>query len=140
MRVTCGRRVRVGPGDRLVVVARLHRDSKGLGRLFVFARAIGDAEFSPYVPNVEAMPSFNEPKMLSPMALRLTYAHPQRQLEFVSDIDGWVRLMQEVDGPKDPRCRIKWRRTVSRERTLAGRLAHWWRGWRATLMPVTDHG
>jgi hypothetical protein len=140
MRVTCGRRVRVGPGDRLVAVARLPHDSKGLGRLYVFARTLGDTDYSPYVPMLQGLVELAQPQMLSPLSLRLTSAQPQRQLSFTSDIDGWVRLMQEVDAEKDPRCAIKWTRTVSPELSYRDRFVHLLRGWREAVLPMVSHG
>ncbi|KRR21351.1 hypothetical protein CQ14_06795 [Bradyrhizobium lablabi] len=54
----------------------------------------------------------SEPKLLSTMALRLTEDRPEREISFVSDIDGFVRIMQEVDTAKDPRAKVKLTRTI----------------------------
>jgi hypothetical protein len=142
MRVMCGRRVRVGPGDQLVAAARLPHESK-LGRLYVFARVLGDDGFSPYVPNLSDLVDTRQPAMQSPKSMRLTSAEPQRQLVFTSDIDGWFQMMQEVDTAKDKRCEIKWKRIVCPQTSWRERIAHRLRGWLALIPDVrtmVNHG
>jgi hypothetical protein len=95
MRVAVGRKLRVGPGDEVVIQGYLPPTAK-LGRLFVFASE-GGAEFSPYVPNVADMLVVNDrPLMLSPLSLRLTEHYRDRNISFVADIDGYVRVMQST--------------------------------------------
>ncbi|WP_156435238.1 hypothetical protein [Bradyrhizobium lablabi] len=109
MRVAVGRAIRVGPGDQVVVRGQLA--AAKLGRLYVFACERGNDHFSPYVPDMSSLVG-SEPKLLSTMALRLTEDRPEREISFVSDIDGFVRIMQEVDTAKDPRAKVKLTRTI----------------------------
>lgn len=112
MRVAVGRALRVGPGDEVVIRGRLISSSK-LARLFVFARE-GDAEFSPYVENLGSMlaVSGEKPQMYTPMSLRLDSARSSRELSFTADIDGFIRVMQEVDKLDEPRAVISLKRTI----------------------------
>jgi hypothetical protein len=110
MRLKIGRALRVGPGDRVVIRGQLA--AAKLGRLFVFAKE-GEAEFSPYVTNVrEKLAVGGEPRMLSPMALRLDPQRPQGEISFVSDIDGYICVIQEVDTAKDPKVKVTLKRQV----------------------------
>jgi hypothetical protein len=113
MRVAVGKKVRVGPGDSVVIRGRLTADAK-LGRLFVFAKE-GDAEFSPYVENIGDMlaVSGDRPQMYTPMSMRLDSFKPEREISFIVDIDGWIRVMQEVDRPNDTKAIIKIERTMN---------------------------
>jgi hypothetical protein len=114
MRVEVGKTLRVGPGDEVVVRANMSPAAK-LGRLFVFASENG-AQFSPYVPNVASMiVTENKPAMLPPVMLRLTEARPTRRVSFVSDIDGFVRVMQEVDSADDPKVAVRLSRRINPE-------------------------
>lgn len=84
-----------------------------LGRLYVFAKE-GDAEFSPYVENIGDLLAVNgPPRMYSPMSMRLDSGKPEREISFTADIDGWIRVMQEVDRPKDTKAIIKIERTIN---------------------------
>lgn len=86
-----------------------------LGRLFVFASENG-ASFSPYVLNVSDMlVADNRPAMLSPLSLRLIETVPEREMSFVSDIDGFIKVMQEVDGLADPFVKVKMTRIINKE-------------------------
>ena len=91
----------------MVIRGQLPPDGK-LGRLVVVASENG-AQFSPYVLNVADMMVANgQPLMLSPLALRLVSVHaPDRKLSFVSDIDGYVRVMQDVDTADEPKAVVK---------------------------------
>jgi hypothetical protein len=106
MRVQVGRKLRVGPGDEVVIRGRLPASGK-LGRLFVFASENG-AEFSPYVPNVaDALVVNGRPTFMTPLSLRIVGPEAARSLSFVADIDGFVCVMQEVDALDDPKAKIK---------------------------------
>ena len=59
MRVPTGPRLRVGPGDAVILSARLP-NSAPLGRLYVFARE-GEEEYSPYIPGLASTPEFETP-------------------------------------------------------------------------------
>ena len=112
MRVPVGNTLRVGRGDLIVVRGSLPSDGK-LGRLFVFASENG-AQFSPYVPNIaDIVVVDGRPTMLAPLALRLVSERPYRQLRFKSDIDGFMRVMQEVDTPGDARAKVRLTRTIN---------------------------
>jgi hypothetical protein len=112
VRVTVGNTLRVGPGDHVVIRGQLPAAAK-LGRLFVFASENG-AQFSPYVPHVaDILVANGKPAMLSPLSLRLVGAQPIRQLSFTADIDGFVRVIQEVDTPKDVRANVKLIRRIN---------------------------
>jgi hypothetical protein len=112
--VSAARAVRVGPGDRIVIRGQLPHDGK-LGRLYVFASENG-APFSPYVHGVANMLAVNgQPQMMSQLSLRLVPAHPVRELSFVSDIDGFICIMQEVDALTDPRAKIRIACTINPE-------------------------
>ena len=110
MRAPVGRIVRVWPGDQLVVRARLPAEVS-LARLFVFARASEDSDFSPYVPQFETIG--DRPTMLSLMSLRLTTQNPARTSVFDVDIRGCVRIMQEVDTARDVLAVVKIRRIAA---------------------------
>jgi hypothetical protein len=113
MRVEVGKAIRVGPGDEVVVRGRLPANSR-LGRLYVFVRE-GDAPFAPYVENIVSKLAVvgERPHMYSPMGMRLDDNRRQREISFVADFDGWVRVMQEVDRPADVRAVIKISRTIN---------------------------
>jgi len=112
MRVPVGNTLRVGPGDTVVVRGQLPSTGK-LGRLFVFASENG-ATFSPYVPNVaDVLVADGRPTMLTPLSLRLIGEHSNRQMEFKADIDGFIRVMQEIDGKDDPLAKVKLARKIN---------------------------
>jgi len=52
------------------------------------------------------------PTMKSPLYMRLTETRPESQITFTSDIDGWVRIYQEVDTVKDARVSVRWKYLV----------------------------
>jgi hypothetical protein len=58
------------------------------------------------------MPEFETPTMSSPIHIRLTDARRESEVTFKSDIDGWVRIYQEVDGDKVPRVDVRWKYQV----------------------------
>lgn len=106
MRVQVGKALRIGHGDGVVVRGQLPASAK-LGRLFVFASENG-AQFAPYVQGVADMLVENgRPRMLTPLSLRLLHGQPTRELSFVSDIDGFICVMQEVDTPDEPRAKVR---------------------------------
>jgi hypothetical protein len=116
MRVAVGKKTRVGPGDEVVVQGQLPASGK-LGRLYVFA-AEGKGPFSPYVQglsNTTMVVKSGGPAMRSPMSMRLVEAVPRRELSFVSDIDGYIRVMQEVDDPKDQVAKVSIKRRINPE-------------------------
>lgn len=106
MRVTISKALRVQPGDEVIVRAAL-RQGQRLGRLFVFAREKTEDRFSPYVAGMYNEFASPEPVMHTPMMLRLVEQMPERELSFVSDIDGFVCITQEVDTPKDETAKVK---------------------------------
>lgn len=112
MRVVVGKTLRVGPGDEVVIRGSLPKEAK-LGRLFVFASENG-AEFSPYALNIaDMLVSNGKPVFLQPLSLRLVPTQPERHLSFVADIDGYVRVMQEVDTANDPKAKVKLTRRIN---------------------------
>ena len=114
MRVPTGPRLRVGPGDAIILLAKLPGPSS-LGRLYVFAREGDEPDYSPYIPGLASTPEFEMPTMRSPLHIRLTQSHPESKITFKSDIDGWVRIYQEVDEAKDTRVAVKWKYLVDPE-------------------------
>lgn len=114
MRIAVSRMTRVGPGDKIVIQARLAAGASRLGRLFVFARARPDTNFSPYVAGIGSglMIEEGEPRMYSPLSLRLTEGQPARQLKFTADIDGHIQVMQEVDTADEPLAKVKLQRKI----------------------------
>jgi len=112
VRVEVGKPVRVGPGDEIVIRGQLPKNSR-LGRLYVFARE-GKAKFSPYVANVGKMLAVvgERPQMYTPMSMRLSEQRPQHEISFVADIDGWFRIMQEVDRADDAKAIVKIKRRI----------------------------
>jgi len=112
LRIPVGNVLRVGPGDHVSIRGRLPPDAK-LGRLFVFASENG-SKFSPYVPHVADMLVANgRPSLMTPLSLRLIDTRPEREVSFVSDIDGFVCVMQEIDTPDDPSAKVKASRTIN---------------------------
>jgi hypothetical protein len=113
VRVEVGKRMRVGPGDIVVVRGQLAANSR-LSRLFVFARE-GDAEFSPYVQNLGELMAVqhDRPQLYTPMSMRLSDKRPMHELSFIADIDGWIQIMQEVDRPNDTRAVVRISRTIN---------------------------
>jgi hypothetical protein len=113
MRVEVGRQVRVSPGDIIVIRGCLAPDSK-LSRLYVFAKE-GDVQFSPYVEGLheKLMVSGERPQMYTPLSMRLDGHRPQHEISFVADIDGWIRIMQEVDRAHDSKAVVRIKRTVN---------------------------
>jgi hypothetical protein len=111
MRVAIGRALRVGPGDEVMIRGQLPEQAK-LGRLFVFAKE-GEADYSPYVVNVrEKMVVGDMPQMLSPMTMRLDSYRRRSEVSFTADIDGYIRVMQEVDKADEPKAVVRLTRTV----------------------------
>ena len=114
MRVPVGKTLRVGRGDKVTITGRLPTTAK-LGRLFVFASENG-AQFSPYVPNVaDILVADGKPAMLSPLSLRLVTTRPEREISFMADIDGFIRVMQEIDTPQDAQAKVRLTRQVNPE-------------------------
>lgn len=121
MRISVGNTLRVGPGDKVVISGRLPPDAK-LGRLFVFASENG-AKFSPYVPHVaDVVVADGRPSIMTPLSLRLVDSRPEREISFVSDIDGFIRVMQEIDTLNDPRAKVKAARMINPDLSWTQRL------------------
>ena len=51
--------------------------------------------------------------MMSPISLRLAEAQPSRTASFVSDIDGYFCVMQEVDSKADLLEKVSLRRKIN---------------------------
>ena len=111
MRVPVGKPVRVGPGDEIVVRGRLP-DSAKLGRLFVFAKEDAAEQFSPYVQHFGVVTGDGKPHFYTPMSMRLDSYRREYEMSFVADIDGFIRIMQEVDTAKDQLVKVRIRRTI----------------------------
>lgn len=112
MRVAASAQLRVWPGDEVIITARLPCASE-LSRLFVFARE-GDASYSPYVPGIaDALMVNGYPQMMNMLSLRLTRQHSLRELKFTADINGWITVMQELDGKADPLAKIRLQRRIN---------------------------
>jgi hypothetical protein len=121
LRIPVGNTLRAGRGDQVIIRGRLPPDAK-LGRLFVFASENG-AKFSPYVPNVaDILVTDGRPSMLTPLSMRLLETRPERELTFVSDIDGFFCVMQEIDTPEDPSVKIKASRKINPDLSWVERL------------------
>jgi hypothetical protein len=106
VRLPATKAIRVGPGDQVIVRGQLPASVK-LGRLYVFASEKG-APFSPYVHGVADMLVANgRPQMMSQLSMRLVPAVPVRELSFVSDIDGYICIMQEVDTAAEPGAKVR---------------------------------
>lgn len=126
MRVAVTKPLRIEPGDQIVVQARFPANAPGWGRLYVFASE-GDVEFSPYVANVNHLEE-DMPRMYYPVSMRVMPGETARQLSFVSDIDGRIVVMQEMDTPRDPRAQVKVRRTINPALPWQQRLSRQLRG------------
>jgi hypothetical protein len=136
MRVANGKAVRVRPGDELFISARLN--GSRLGRLYVFASE-GGAEFSPYVANLSSVTMLDGdgmPRMMSTISLRLVEARPSREISFVSDIDGFIRVMEELDARDAPRARVRLKRIVCRDLPWTKRLFRILTSWSWPQMAV----
>lgn len=121
MRVTASKAVRVGPGDEVVIQAQLPKTAR-TSRLYVFAKVKGE-EFSPYVANAESvLVSNGRPQMLSPMSLRLVEKQPERSISFVSDIDGRICVMQEIDTKDEPLAKVRIKRKLNPDLTWRERI------------------
>lgn len=128
MRVAASKSIRVGPGDEVVIQAQLPAAAR-TARLYVFAKGKGE-DFSPYVANVEAMLVSNgRPQMLSPMSLRLGEKMQQRDLSFVSDIEGRICVMQEIDTRDETLAKVKIRRKLDPSLNWRQRLSRTIMGW-----------
>jgi hypothetical protein len=115
VRVANGKQLRVGPGDEVVIRAAL--GDATLGRLYVFARERGDVELSPYVAHLNELTMTGGdgmPRMMSTISLRLVEARPTREVSFVSDIDGFIQVMEEIDTADAPRAKVRVKRIVCR--------------------------
>lgn len=120
-----GRALRVGPGDEVVVRARLPAQSSKLSRLFVFAKPVTDEQFAPYVPQLPTLVDSLYPSLQSMLSLRLTQAQPARELKFTADINGRICIMQEIDIANEPRARVQIARTVCPDLPWYRRLQRW---------------
>jgi hypothetical protein len=70
-------------------------------------------DFSPYVRDVEAKIMLDgPPPVLSPLSLRLTNRDPTKTLSFLSDINGYFCVMQEVDTANEPKAKVTLRRRI----------------------------
>jgi hypothetical protein len=111
MRVAVGKALRVGPGDEVLIRGQLPSNSR-LARLFVFAKE-SNGQFAPYVANLLAVAVGDTPRMHMPMSLRLDSYRNEKEISFVSDFDGSVQVMQEIDTAKDPRAIVKIKRKIN---------------------------
>ncbi len=112
MRVAVGKAMRVGLGDEVTIHGQLVAPSR-LGRLFIFAKE-GDSEFAPYVQHLSAaMVVGDAPFMYSPMSMRLVENRPTHELSFIADIDGYIRVMQEVDTASEVKARVRIKRKIN---------------------------
>jgi hypothetical protein len=109
VRAPASRIVRVWPGDQVVVRARL-KGPASLARLYVFAREVVSEEFSPYVPTIDLG---GAPVMQSPLMLRLTSENPSRTIGFEVDVDGYIRVVQEIDRPTDQCAQVRIKRVAA---------------------------
>lgn len=129
MRIQASKALRVGPGDKVVVRGRLPSTAK-LGRLFVFASENG-AQFSPYVPNVsDVIVDNGRPQLLQPMSMRLLQGQPPREIAFVSDINGFICVMQEVDALSEPKADVKLQCQINPNLSWTSRLLRRLTQWR----------
>src|SRR5579864_8325987 len=128
MRVIASRQLRVGPGDLVEIRGQLRSNSR-LARLFVFARE-GNVEFSPYVVNVKEklMVVGDKPQMYSPMSMRLDSHRSQHAISFASDIDGYVKVMQEVDCKEDQTAKVTLKRKINPDLPWHSRVLRWFEG------------
>lgn len=110
MRVPVSRALRIEPGDTVNIRARLVLPGK-LHRLFVFSKDRAGGDYSPYVA-AQLLDFGGEPRMVSALGLRVSEALPTRELHFVADFDGYIKIMQEVDRPNDVRARVSLRRQI----------------------------
>ncbi len=127
MRVAVGKTLRVGPGDEVLVRGQLIKGQR-LGRLYVFAKE-GDGEFSPYVKNISAMVVGEDPYMYSPLSMRLVETKPVSELSFVSDIDGSLCVMQEVDTEQDVKVKVRLSRKINPQLGWKEKLSRKFNGW-----------
>ena len=68
--------------------------------------------------------------------MRLDSDRREYQMSFVADIDGFIRIMQEVDTAKDPRVKVKMKRTICPDlgwREWLTRKFHGMLTWQTTL-------
>lgn len=129
MRVQVGNTLRVGLGDEVVIRGRLPADAK-IGRLIVFASENG-AQFSPYVPHVaDVIVDDGRPAIMSPLAMRLMGAQAARQLTFTSDINGFVRVMQEFDRG-ETLAKVKLTRTINPDLSWMAKLQRKLTAWQS---------
>lgn len=126
MRVMVGKPIRVGPGDTIAVRGQLPETAK-LGRLYVFAKE-GQGQFAPYVQNIGVVTPSNEPFMYTPMSFRLDSARREYTTSFVADFDGFIAIQQEVDTAKDPRVKVRMKRTICRDLGWKEWLTRWLHG------------
>jgi hypothetical protein len=102
LRLAATRSTKVQPGDEVIVRAALSSGVQ-LARLYVWAKQIGDAEFSPYVHGL-SLPTVllnNTPQMHKPLSMRLVGKRRSDKISFMSDISGEVVVIQEVDTKND---------------------------------------
>lgn len=109
MRVPASRALRVEPGDKVCLRAWLTLPGK-LHRLFVFSKERTGGDYSPYV--AAQLIDFGEPRMVAALGLRVSEALPTRELNFEADFDGYVKVMQEVDRPRDPVAKVSLKRQI----------------------------
>jgi hypothetical protein len=98
----------VQPGDEVIVRAALPTELK-LARLYIWAKQIGDSEFSPYVHGL-TIPTISLdkiPQMYKPLSMRLVGKNRSDKISFVSDITGEIVVIQEVDTKDDKLANVK---------------------------------
>lgn len=129
MRVVVTRAIKVQPGDQVIVRAALSSGLQ-LARLYVWARQKEDTDFSPYVLGLgEEQVSLNDtPQMHKPLSMRLVSRKRSDKISFVSDIEGQIVVVQEVDSVNDKVADVKLESIMnerSKLKKLKRRLIEW---------------
>lgn len=108
MRKVVTRAIKVQPGDEVIIRAALYVEQT-LARLYVWARQTEDTEFSPYVQglSVESVSLNTTPQMHKPLSLRLIPKKRSDKVSFISDIEGQIVVVQEVDSIRDKTADVK---------------------------------
>jgi hypothetical protein len=120
VRLVVTKAVKVQPGDEVIIRAALSSGTS-LARLYIWARQKEDTQFSPYVQGLgaEVVSPGGSPQMHKPLSMRLISKKRSDKVSFISDIEGQIVVIQEVDSIRDKTADVKIELVMVNDSSLA---------------------